>query len=89
MRVAKSRVVRPVIKKILGVGNSVEVQASILRAIIDHPKLAFARAIVGVAMVVFYVFVLFTVTVAIAVAVTVAVALAIAIAIAIFCFFNK
>jgi hypothetical protein len=49
MWVAKSQAVRPVINKILGVGNSVEVQAAILRAIIDHPKLVSARAIVGAA----------------------------------------
>ncbi len=47
---AKCRAVRPVVAKILGVGNNMAMQAAVLCAVVDHPELVSARKLAGIAL---------------------------------------
>jgi hypothetical protein len=49
-RMAKCRAVRPAVAKILGIGNNVAMQAAVLCAVVDHPKLVSARNLAGIAL---------------------------------------
>jgi hypothetical protein len=46
---AKCQAVRPAIAKILGVGNNVAMQAAVLRAVVDPPKLVSTSNLAGIA----------------------------------------
>jgi hypothetical protein len=47
MRMAKMRCVKPTVDKIVDAGN-VNDQATMIRAVVDHPALVAARALAGI-----------------------------------------
>jgi hypothetical protein len=47
---AKCQAIRPAVAKVLGVGNDVAMQAAVLPAVVDPPKLMSARNLAGIAL---------------------------------------